>query len=61
MKTESTIERIRRVRHEISEECSHDPKKLVEFFQKLQQSHREKLISSKKGKKGDRSIFAKAI
>lgn len=47
MKTESTIERIRRVRHEISEECDHDPKKLVAYFQKLQQSHRHRLVSSK--------------
>ena len=47
MRIESTIERIRRVRHEISEECDHDPKKLVAYFQKLQQSHRDKLVSSK--------------
>lgn len=47
MKTESTIERIRRVRHEISEECNHDPKKLVAYFQRLQQSHRDKLVSRK--------------
>ncbi len=46
MKTESTIERIRRVRHEISEECEHNPKKLVVYFQKLQESHRDKLVSS---------------
>ena len=47
MKTESTIERIRRVRHEISEECDHDPQKLVAYFQKLQERHRGKLISAK--------------
>ena len=47
MKTESTLERIRRVRHEISEECDHDPKKLVAYFQELQQSHRDKLVSRK--------------
>jgi hypothetical protein len=46
MKTESTIERIRRVRHEISEECDHDSKKLVAYFQKLQERHRDKLISA---------------
>jgi hypothetical protein len=44
---ESTIERIRRVRHEISEECDHDPKKLVAYFRKLQQSHPDKLIISR--------------
>ncbi|MCK5381831.1 MAG: hypothetical protein KAJ81_10185 [Candidatus Latescibacteria bacterium] len=47
MKIESTLERIRRVRHEISEECDHDPKKLVAYFQKLQQDHRDKLVSRK--------------
>ena len=47
MKTESTLERIRRVRHEISEECDHDPPKLVAYFQKRQQDHRDKLVSRK--------------
>jgi hypothetical protein len=48
MRTESTIERIRRIRHELSEECDHDPRKLVAYFQKLQQRHQDRLVSSKR-------------
>lgn len=44
--TESTLERIRRVRHEISAECGHDPQKLVEYYIKLQERHRERLVST---------------
>jgi len=31
MRRDPTIERIRQTRHEISEECGHDPQKLIEY------------------------------
>jgi len=33
---EGPLERIRRVRHEISEEFGHDPRRLVEYYIELQ-------------------------
>lgn len=53
MKVESAIERIRRIRHEMSEECDHNPKKLVAYLQKLQQNHQDRLISSKNNRMDD--------
>jgi hypothetical protein len=35
--TDPTIERIREARHRISERCGHDPKRLVEYYMKLQE------------------------
>ena len=36
MLPDPTIERIRRVRHEISERCGHDPKRLVAYYRRFQ-------------------------
>ena len=46
MKDDPTIDRIRRARHKISERCEHDPKRLVEYYMKLQQRHRERLLAT---------------
>ena len=48
MKTteEGPLERIRRVRHEISAEHDHDPRRLVEYLMKLQEAHKERLIDA---------------
>lgn len=43
---EDPIDQIRRVRHEISEQCDHDPRKLVEHYMELQKQHADRLISS---------------
>ena len=46
-KTEETpLERIRRVRREISAEHDHDPRRLVEYLMKLQEAHKERLIEA---------------
>ena len=37
MKPDPTIAKIREARHRISEKCGHDPKKLVEYYMKLQE------------------------
>ena len=41
---EGSLERIRRVRHEISEEFGHDPRRLVEYYIGLQDSHADRLL-----------------
>jgi hypothetical protein len=38
--TEDPIDRLRRVRHEISAKCDHDPRKLVEHYMELQKTPR---------------------
>ena len=42
MKNDPTLSRIREVRHQISEECGHDPKKLVAYYMKRQRQAQEK-------------------
>ena len=48
MKPDPTVERIRRIRHEISEECGHDPKKIVGHYMKYQQRFADRLIRKPK-------------
>ncbi len=44
-----TIDRIRAVRHRISEQCGHDPKRLVEYYMKLQaEKYADRLVRSPK-------------
>ena len=42
MKNDPVISRIRAARHRISEECGHDPKKLVAYYMERQKRLREK-------------------
>ena len=44
MKDDPTIARIREVRHRISQQFEHDPKKLVEHYLRLQERHKERLL-----------------
>ena len=44
--TVPTIDEIRAVRHRISEQFGHDPKKLCEHYMKLQERHRDRLVRS---------------
>lgn len=48
MKDDPTILRIREARHKISERCGHDPKRLVEYYMKLQEQHRDRLVTAEK-------------
>jgi hypothetical protein len=43
------LEEIRRVRHEISEELEHDPKRLVEYYRKLEQEYEDRLVHTEDG------------
>jgi hypothetical protein len=38
------IDRIREVRHQISEQFGHDPYRLVAYYMELQKEHPEKLV-----------------
>jgi hypothetical protein len=46
MSSDPVIDEIRAVRHRISEQFGHDPKKLVEYYIKLQERHRDRLVRS---------------
>ena len=48
MKPGSIIEQVRRVRHQISEECGHDPKRLVEYYMQVQEQYRDRLVKPPK-------------
>jgi len=45
-KDDPTITRIREARHKISEDCEHDPQKMVEYYVELQKKYQERVISS---------------
>ena len=45
-KDDPTIQAVRDARHRISAAVSHDPRKLVEHYRRLQERHRERLFSS---------------
>jgi hypothetical protein len=51
MKEDKAIEQIREVRHKISEECDHDPRKLVEYYKRLQKKHEKRLYSPERERK----------
>ena len=39
------IEEVRAARHLISERCGHDPVQLVEYYMKLQERYRDRLVN----------------
>ena len=39
------IDEIRRVRHEISAACDHDPKRLVAYYQRLQKEFKGRIVN----------------
>ena len=41
MKPDPIIDEIRRVRHQISAECGHDPKRLLEYYLELERKLKE--------------------
>ena len=45
IKDNPLIERIRDVRHQISEEYQHDPKQLVEHYMELEKKHQGRFIN----------------
>jgi len=45
MKPVSTLDQVREARRRISERFGHDPKRLIEHYIKLQERHRNRLVS----------------
>ena len=46
MRPDPIIDQIREVRHRISAQFDHDPKRLVEHYIKLQERHADRLVRS---------------
>ena len=44
-KDDPTITRIREARHQISEECGHDPQRIIEYYGRLQKKYQDRIIS----------------
>ncbi len=45
MKPDPPIDAIREVRHRISASVDHDPKRLVDYYRKIQQQHQGRIVS----------------
>ena len=48
-KTDTGLEEIRRVRHEISAEIGHDPKRLLEYYRKLEAEYADRFVQAEEG------------
>ena len=44
MEEDQAIAEIREVRRRISEECDHDPRKLIAYYKELRRRHKERLL-----------------
>ncbi len=51
MQDDPAVERVREIRHQISQQCDHDPKKLVAYYMRLQERHKERLLEVVKDEK----------
>ena len=58
MKEDPGIIAVREARHRISESVNHDPRKLVEYYQQLQERLRERLVSPPKKTQGEEDAVA---
>jgi hypothetical protein len=43
------LEAVRRVRHEVSAEMGHDPKRLLEYYRRLEAEYADRLVHSTEG------------
>ena len=53
IKDDSTIARIREIRHQISERFNHDPKKIVEYYIELQKKYKDRFLVESVTKSAD--------
>ena len=60
MQDDQAIAEIREVRRQISEECGHDPRKLVSYYKELQLRHKERLMRLEEGKEEVANDLVKA-
>jgi hypothetical protein len=49
MQDDPAIARIREVRHRISKQFDHNPKRLVEYYMQLQERHKDRLLDLARG------------
>ncbi len=47
MKKDPVIERIRAVRHQISAEYDHDPKKLLAHYRQMEKRYKDRMLKEK--------------
>ncbi len=45
IRNDSTIDEIRKIRHQISQRFNNDPKKVIEYYIQLQKKYRNRLIN----------------
>ena len=50
MQPDPTLDHVREVRHRISQQYAHDPKKLVEYYIQLQAQYADRLLEPGKDK-----------
>lgn len=53
MPDDPAVERVREVRHRISQQCEHDPKKLVDYYMRLQERYRKRLLKAAQAEKSE--------
>ena len=53
MHDDPAIASVREVRHQISKQFDHDPKKLVEHYMQLQERHKDRLLDLAKLKEAE--------
>ncbi len=46
IKEDSTIAQIREIRHQISQQFDHDPKKIIEYYMALQKKYQYRLMNT---------------
>jgi len=51
MQDDPAIAPVREVRHRISQQYGHDPKKLIEYYIQLQEKHKDRLLQEAQRKK----------
>ena len=47
MKKDKTIERIRNIRHQISAEYNHNPKKLLAHYRQMEKRYKERMLKGR--------------
>lgn len=58
MKDDPAIQWIREVRHQISAEFDHDPRKLLEYYMELQKKYEDRLVKAPSNKEQPESVEA---
>lgn len=60
MAEDEVISRIREARRQISEECEHNPRKLIDYYKQLQQEHKGRMLRAETDKEEAADDLVKA-